>query len=251
MKKIIFLMALMLVNANAVFKLGVTAGPHAMIAEKVKELAKKQGLDIDVVEFNDFVLPNIALNEGSLNANSYQHQPFLDAQVKDRGFKLVSVGKTVLMPMGGYSKKVKSVADLKEKAVIGIPNDPTNGARALLLLAKQGLIEVKDKNLPGIFDITKNPKNLVIKEMDAPQLPRSLDDLDLAVVNTDWIVLAKMDPESALFSEGKESPYANIIVVRESTKDNDDVKTLIKVYQSKEIETYVKDTFKGAVLFVG
>lgn len=251
MKRILFLAALMITHSYGVFKLGVTAGPHAMIAEKVKDLAKKQGLNIDIVEFNDFVLPNIALNEGSLDANSYQHQLFLDAQVADRGFKLVSVGKTVLMPMGGYSKKIKSIDELKEKAVIGIPNDPTNGARALLLLAKQGLIELKDKKLPGILDITKNAKGFSIKEMDAPQLPRSLDDLDLAVVNTDWIVLAKMDPKSALFAEDKNSPYANIIVVREATKDNDDVKTLVKIYQSNEIRKFVDEAFKGAVIFVG
>lgn len=251
MKKILFLAALMITHSYAVFKLGVTAGPHAMIAEKVKDLAKKQGLDIDVIEFNDFVLPNIALNEGSLDANSYQHQPFLDVQVADRGFKIVSVGKTVLMPMGGYSKKIKSVDELKEKAVIGIPNDPTNGARALLLLAKQGVIELNDKKLPGILDVTKNEKGLKLKEMDAPQLPRSLDDLDLAVVNTDWIVLAKMDPKSALFTEDKNSPYANIVAVRETAKDNDDVKTLVKIYQSNDIKKFVDDTFNRAVIFVG
>ncbi len=251
MIKVLCLSLVLISQSFSAFKLGVTAGPHAMIADKVAEIAKKDGLNIDVVEFNDFVLPNIALNQGDLDANSYQHQPFLNAQIKDRGFKLVSVGKTVLMPMGGYSKKIKDIKDLKDGAVIGIPNDPTNGGRALLLLEKQGLLKLKKKDLPSVFDISENSKKLIIKELDAPQLPRSLDDLDLAIVNTDWIVLAKMDPKSALFTEDKSSPYANIIVVREATKDNDDVKKLVKAYQSKDVRDFVSKTFNGAVVFVG
>ncbi len=251
MKKIVILSLLLISESFSAFKLGVTAGPHAMIAAKVAEVAKKDGLDIDVIEFNDFVLPNIALNQGDLDANSYQHQPFLETQIKDRGFKLVSVGKTVLMPMGGYSDKIKDLAALKEGALVGIPNDPTNGGRALLLLEKQGLLTLKKKDLPSVLDIATNPKKLTIKEMDAPQLPRSLADLDLAIINTDWVVLAKMDPKAALFMEDKASPYANIIVVREATKDNDDVKKLVKAYQSDDIKKYVEKTFNGAILFVG
>ncbi len=251
MKRIVVFSLLLISEGFSAFKLGVTAGPHAMIAAKVAEIAKTDGLDIDVIEFNDFVLPNIALNQGDLDANSYQHQPFLETQIKNRCFKLVSVGKTVLMPMGGYSGKIKDLKELKEGALVGIPNDPTNGGRALLLLEKQGLLTLKKKDLPSVLDIATNPKKLTIKEMDAPQLPRSLADLDLAIINTDWVVLAKMDPKSALFMEDKASPYVNIIVVREATKDNDDVKKLVKAYQSDDIKKYVEKTFNGAILFVG
>jgi D-methionine transport system substrate-binding protein len=232
------------------FKLGVTAGPHAMIAEEVAKVAKKDGLPIEVVEFNDFILPNIALNQGDLNANSYQHQPFLDQQIKDRGFALVSVGKTVLMPLGIYSSKIKRVSDLKEGATVGIPNDPTNGGRALLLLEKAGLLKLKKKDVPGILDITENPKKLSIKELDAPQLPRSLEDLDAAVINTDWVILAKLDPKTALMTESPDSPYANVVVVRTADKDKDDVKKLMKAYHSKEVKEFVQQKFAGAVIVI-
>jgi len=247
MKKFAFTVLLSASNAFG-FKLGVTAGPHAMIAEEVVKIAKKDGLTIEVVEFNDFILPNIALNQGDLDANSYQHQPFLDNQIKDRGFKLASVAKTVLMPLGVYSKKVKNLTEIKEGTTIGIPNDPTNGGRALLLLEKVGLITLKNKDLPGIFDIADNPKKLDIKELDAPQLPRSLDDLDLAVINTDWVILGKLDPHSALISEATDSPYTNVIATRIGEQDNEDVKKLVKAYQSSEVKNFIQAKFAGAII---
>jgi D-methionine transport system substrate-binding protein len=246
MKKFALIILLSTTNVFA-FKLGVTAGPHAMIAEEVVKVAKKDGLDIEVVEFNDFILPNLALDQGDLDANSYQHQPFLDNQVKDRGFKLTSVGKTVLMPLGIYSRKVKNLSEINVGATIGIPSDPTNGGRALLLLEKAGLITLKKKDLPSIFDISKNPKNLNIKELDAPLLPRSLDDLDLAVINTDWVILAKLDPKSALRSETPDSPYTNVIAVKIGDQGKEDVKKLVKAYHSQEIKDFIQNKFAGAI----
>lgn len=152
-------------------KVGVTAGPHAQIFEQVRKVAEKDGLKIQIVEFSDYVQPNAALAAGDLDANSYQHKPYLDAQVKDRGYKLVSAGYTVNFPIGLYSKKVKKLEDLKEGARFGIPNDPTNGGRVLLVLQDKGLIKLKDgaglKATP--LDVTSNPKKLKFVELDAAQ----------------------------------------------------------------------------------
>lgn len=233
--------------AAASLKVGVTAGPHAMIMEKVKELAKTEGLDIQIVEFNDFILPNMALNDGEIDVNSYQHQPYLDEQVKNRGYKIKSAGKTVLMPLGIYSKKIKTLADLKEGAKIAIPNDPTNGGRALKLLEKEGLIKLNVSDNPSLLDIKDNPKKLSILEIDAPQVPRTLEDVDVAIANTDWILLAGIDPKSALAVEDTNSPYANVIAIR-SDETRPEIHQLIKIYQSEPIKEFINEKFKGAIL---
>ncbi|WP_032112379.1 MetQ/NlpA family ABC transporter substrate-binding protein [Candidatus Paracaedibacter symbiosus] len=245
------LLTCLLGSSAFAFKVGVTAGPHAMIIQQVKEKAAKKGLnlDIQIVEFNDFILPNEALNEGELDANSYQHQPFLDEQSKLKGYQLTSVAKTVLMPMGLYSDKLKGLSEMKEGAKIAIPNDPTNGGRALKLLEANGFLKLKpDVALPSLLDITDNPKKLKIIELEAPQLPRCLPDVDAAVINTDWILLAGMDPKTALAVESEDSPYTNIIVVQTAKKDDKDVKEFVDLYQSKEIKDYIDKEFKGAVL---
>ena len=191
-------------------KIGVTAGPHAQIFEQVKKVAEKDGLKIQVIEFSDYVQPNAALAAGDLDANAYQHQPYLDAQVKDRGYKIVSVGNTVNFPMGLYSKKVKGLNELKEGARFGLPNDPTNGGRALLLLQDKGLIKLKEgaglKATP--LDVVGNPKKLKFVELDAAQLPRSLDDLDASAVNTNFAISAGLNPvKDAIALESTKSPY--------------------------------------------
>jgi len=231
----------------APLKVGVTAGPHAIIMEKVKELAKAEGIDIQVIEFNDFILPNVALNDKELDINSYQHQPFLDEQIKSRGYKIKAAGKTVLMPLGIYSNRIKKLADLKDNSKIAIPSDPTNGGRALKLLEKEGLIKLKPVDNPTILDITDNPKKLTILEIDAPQLPRTLDDVDAAVINTDWVLLAGLDPKTALAIEDKNSPYANVFAIRED-ENRPEVEKLIKIYQSDPIKTFILEKFKGAIL---
>lgn len=247
-----FLLASLFLTATpslaAPLKIGVTAGPHGMIMEKVKEEAKKQGLEIESIEFSDFILPNTALDQGDLDANSYQHQPYLDDQVKSKGYKIISIGKTVLMPMGIYSKSLKKIDDLKEGAKIGIPNDPSNGARALKLLETAGVIKLKKVEMPSVLDITDNPKKINIVELEAPQVLRSLDDVDCAITNTDWAVLAKIDPQSAILHEGKESPYANVIAIRQCSKENESLKKLVEVYHSPVIKDYIVTEFKGAVI---
>lgn len=240
---------LLLVNAIAApFKVGVTAGPHTQIMEKVKEVAAKEGLEVKIIEFNDFILPNQALNQKELDANCYQHKPFLNEQIKSRGLKLVDIGETVLMPLRAYSKKIKDINLLRNKAVIAIPNDPTNEGRALLLLKKAGLIELRDNENPSVADISSNPKQLKILEVEAPQLPRTLDDVDLCIINTDWVLLAGLDPALSLIQEDAKNPYVNIIVVRAEDKERADVKVFLKAYFSDAVKTYIRETFKGAVV---
>ncbi len=232
-------------------KVGVTAGEHAQIMEKVKEIAAKKGLNIDIVEFSDYVVPNQALADGDLNANSFQHQPYLDNQIADRGFDIVSVGTTITTPMGVYSKKVKSLDELQGGATVAIPNDPTNGGRALLVLASKGLIKVNPEAglKVGPADVTENPKNIQFAELDAAQLPRSLDDVDAAVINTNYAMEAGLHPKKdAIAIEGEKSPYANVIAVRTADKDAPWVKTLVESYHDDSIRTFINDEFKGALI---
>ncbi|WP_445487048.1 MetQ/NlpA family ABC transporter substrate-binding protein [Rhodopseudomonas sp. RCAM05734] len=232
-------------------KVGVTAGPHAQIMEAVKAVAAKKGLDIQVVEFSDYVVPNAALEAGDLQANSFQHQPYLDNQIADRKYKIVSVGGTVNFPMGIYSKKVKSWDEIKTGASLAIPNDPTNGGRVLLLLRDKGVIKLKDGVgfKPTMLDITENPKKLKIIEIDAAQTPRTLDDVDAAGVNTNYATQSGLDPvRDALLREDPKGPYANVIAVRIADKDKPWVKTLVESYQSPEIKEFIATKFKGAVL---
>lgn len=230
----------------APLKVGVTAGPHAIIMEKVKELAKSEGIDVQIVEFNDFILPNTALNDKELDMNSYQHQPFLDEQVKSRGYKIKSVGKNILMPMGIYTMNYRVLSQLPEKSKVAIPSDPTNEGRALKLLEKVGLIKLKPIENPTLLDIVENPKKLVILEIEAPQLPRILEDVDIAAINTDWVLLSGTDAEGLAF-EDKNSPYANVFAIREDER-RPEIERLIKIYQSEPIKAFIQEKFKGAVL---
>jgi len=232
-------------------KVGVTAGPHAQIFDQVKKLAEKEGLKVQVIEFSDYVRPNAALAAGDLDANSYQHKPFLDQQVKDLGYKLVSVGSTVNFPIGLYSKKVKSLDALQTGARFGIPNDPTNGGRVLLLLQDKGLIKLKpDAGLKATpLDVVENPRKLKFVELEAAQLPRSLEDLDAAAVNTNYALPAGLNPaRDAIAQESPNSPYVNLIAVRAQDKDKPWVAKLVKVYQSEEIRKFIQATFGGSVV---
>ncbi|PZO67475.1 MAG: metal ABC transporter substrate-binding protein [Paracoccus denitrificans] len=232
-------------------KVGVSPGEHAEILEQVVPLAKAKGLDVDVVEFSDYVVPNTALNDGDLNANSFQHVPYLENQIKDRGYQLAVVAKTITTPMGVYSTKIKSLDELADGATIAIPNDPTNGGRALLVLADQGVIKVNpDAGLvPTPLDITENPKNLKFRELDAAQLPRALSDADAALINTNYALDAGLNPkDDAIAIEKADSPYANVIVVRKGDEDKPWVKTLVEVYHSPEIKDFIETRYKGAVI---
>lgn len=232
-------------------KVGVTAGPHAQIFEQVKKVAEKDGLKIQVIEFSDYVQPNAALAAGDLDANSYQHKPYLDNQIKDRGYKFANVGYTVNFPIGIYSRKVKDLKDLPQGAKVGIPNDPTNGGRVLLVLQDRGLIKLRpDAGLKATpLDVTENPKKLRFVELDAAQLPRSLDDLDASAINTNYAISAGLHPgKDAIAQESAKSPYVNLIAVREADKDKPWVAKLVKAYQSPEVRTFILEEFKGAVL---
>jgi len=237
--------------ADEQIKIGVTAGPHAEIMEQVKKIIEKDGVQLKVIEFTDYIQPNAALSAGDLDANSYQHQPYLDAQIKDRGYKFISVGSTITFPMGVYSKKIKSLNDLKTGARVGVPNDPTNGGRALLVLQAKGVIKLKaDAGLKATpLDIVENPKKVKIVELDAAQLPRSLDDFDAAVINGNFAESAGLSPtKDAIAVEASTGPYANVIAIRAADKDKPWVAKLVKAYHSPEVKKFVLEKYKGSVI---
>lgn len=232
-------------------KVGVTPGPHAQVLEAAKKVAATKGLDIQIVEFSDYVVPNSALDAGDIQANSFQHQPYLDNQIADRKFKIVSVAGTINFPMGVYSKKYKTWDAVPTGATIAIPNDPTNGGRVLILLRDKGIIKLKDGTgfKPTLLDITDNPKKLKVVEVDAAQIPRTLPDVDVAGINTNYATQAGLDPvKDAILREEPKGPYANVIAVRIADKDKPWVKTLVESYQSPEVKAFIDDKFKGSVL---
>ncbi|ODT66052.1 MAG: metal ABC transporter substrate-binding protein [Pelagibacterium sp. SCN 63-23] len=232
-------------------KIGATPGPHAQILEAVKPILAEQGIELEILEFSDYVIPNEALASGELDVNSFQHQPYLDNQVADRGYAIESVATTVNFPIGIYSDKIDSIDDLPEGGTIAIPNDPTNGGRVLLLLEDNGILDLTDGigTRASVADIIDNPKNLQIVEIDAAQLPRALPDVDAAGINTNYAEQAGLDPvNDPILRESPKGPYVNVIAVRSEDKDASWVKALVEAYQSDEIRTFVETTFNGAVL---
>ena len=229
---------------------GVTPGIHAEIMEQVKKEAAKQGITIKIMEFSDYVTPDVALSNKEIDMNSYQHKPYMDNLVKDKGLKIVSIGQTVVAPIGLYSHKIKSLDDVKDGMTVAVPNDPTNGARGLLLLQKAGFIKIKDGvKYPTPQDITENAKHLQIKELEAAQIPRSLDDVDFAAINTNYAMDAGLNPVTdALLREDKDSPYANILTVHEDDKDNPTLKKIVEIYNSDVIRKYIEEHYKGALI---
>lgn len=238
-------------DTKAPIKIGVTAGPHAEIMDNVKKLADKEGLKIEVVEFSDFVSPNVALAQGELFANSMQHAPYLAATLKkEPKFQLVEVFKTVNFPMAIYSTKYKKAEDIPAGATIGIPNDPSNGARALLVLADKGFIEVKDKNsvTTTVADITKNDKKYKIQELDAASIPKAMPDLDIAVINANYALVAKLNPsKDSLLIERNDNPFLNIFVTTKANEKDPRIAQLKKIYQSAENKKFIADHFKGTI----
>lgn len=232
-------------------RIGVTPGTHEQVMEVVQKAAAKTGLEIEIVTFNDYVLPNEALSLGDLEANSFQHLPYLEVQKAERGYDLTPVATNFVEPMGIYSEKYESLADLPDGATVAIPNDPSNGGRALLLLQHEGLIELDAKAglTAGVLDIVGNPHDLAFVEIDAAQLPRSLPDVDAAAINTNYALEAGLNPtEDSLVIEGAESPYANLIVVRSEDKNAPWVASLIAAYQTPEVRGFIEKTFQGAVV---
>ncbi len=232
-------------------KVGVSPGEHAEIMEEVKKVAEPMGIDIDIVEFSDYVVPNQALADGDIQANSFQHKPYLDNQIKDRGFDLVPVADTITTPMGIYSDKIKDMKDLADGSKVAIPNDPTNGGRALLLLQDLGLIKLADGTglVPSTLDVVENPKDLSFLELDAAQLPRSLADTDIAIINTNYAIASGLNPKTdSIAMEKADSPYVNIIVVKKGDEDQPWVKTLVKAYHSDDVKKFIEDSYHGTVL---
>ena len=232
-------------------RIGATPGPHAQILEAVKPVAAKRGLDIKVVEFSDYVVPNAALAAGEIDANSFQHAPYLYNQKADRGYKIEPVARTVNFPIGVYSRKHKSFDQVPSGATVAIPNDPTNGGRALLLLQDKGVLKLRaDVGFkPTIADIVENPRRLKFVEIDAAQAPRVLDDVAAVVVNTNYATQAGLNPvRDAILREDPKGPYVNLIAVRAEDKDKPWVKALVESYHSPEVKAFVEETFGGAVL---
>ncbi|WP_288760769.1 MetQ/NlpA family ABC transporter substrate-binding protein [uncultured Veillonella sp.] len=238
-------------NNDKEIRIGATAGPHAEVVEAVAKEAAKEGIKIKVVEFSDYITPNKALASGDLELDSYQHVPFLENFNKQNGTDLVPIGKTILMRMGLYSNKIHNPSDIPDGAIVAVPNDPTNGGRGLALLAKAGLITLKDgvgfKATPA--DITSNPKHLVIKELEAAQLPRSLDDVTVAAIPMNYVMSAGIDvAKQGIFLEPKDEPLAvMVLAVRAKDKDNETYKKIAAIYHSDAVKKFIADKFHGTI----
>ena len=238
-------------NGYKEIKLGTLSGPHAEIAEVAVKLAAKDGLKVKIVEFSDYVSPNLALDAGEVDANYYQHKPFLDAAVEHRRLKIASVAPIHILPMAAYSKKVKKITDLADGASVTIPNAPANGGRALLLLEDAGLLKLK----PGIgvkatvLDIVSNPKHLRIREVEAAQVPRTLDDVDLAVVNSNYAIGVGLNPVTdSIYLESKTSPYAVVVAARQGHEKDAKVQALVKALTTEKVRKFMTDKYKGGVV---
>ena len=252
--KTLLLAGLLTLGVNSLageLKVGATPVPHAELLNLVKDDLKAQGVDLEVVDFTDYVTPNLALADGEIDANFFQHYPYLEKFVNERGLKLVSAAKIHVEPLGVFSRKYTKIEDIPEKATIAIPNDPSNGGRALILLHNKGLIKLEDPNnlYATEFDIVENPKKLKFKPIEAPQLPRVLPDVDAAVINGNYALEAGFSPvKEALTLEGEESPYANIIAVREGEEKREDIVKLIQALQSEKVKQYILDNYNGGVV---
>mgnify|MGYP001407149244 CR=1 FL=1 len=230
---------------------GASEVPHSEILNFVKPILEEQGIELEVVVFQDYVQPNVQLFEGGLDANFFQHQPYLDEFNAERNYDLVNVGGVHVEPFGVYSSKVESIDELADGAKIAIPNDPSNRGRALILLAQNGLITLADdaNTSSSVADITENPHNFEFVELEAAMLPRVLDEFDAAAINTNYALQADLNPlEDALIIEGPESPYVNIVAARPDNKDSEAIQKLIAALQSPEVEKFINETYNGAVV---
>ncbi|RKR06024.1 D-methionine transport system substrate-binding protein [Kushneria sinocarnis] len=232
-------------------RVGTIAGPETELMQEAKRIAQEQyGLEVEITEFNDYVSPNVALANGNLDANAYQHQPYLDSMNSDRGWDLVAAGKTFLYPIGAYSKKYDAIDSIPDGTTIALPNDPSNEARSLLILARNNLIELKDASDPLATpdDITANPHNFRIVELDAAQLPRSLSDVGLAFINNTFAEPAGLKLDDALLRESPDSPYVNLIVVQQGDQDKPAIRHLVKAFQSPAVADKARELFgSGAI----
>lgn len=239
-------------NEPVTLKVGATAVPHAEILEDVvKPALEKEGIQLEVVVYEDYVQPNLNLQDKEIDANYFQHIPYLEKMSSEKNLNLVPLVGVHIEPMGIYSKKIKSLDELKEGATVTIPDDPTNGGRALFLLQKAGLLKLKENAgiEATVHDIAENPKKLNIKTLEAAMLPRTLEDADIAVINTNYALQADLVPtEDALAIEESDSPYVNVLVVRKEDKDNENLRKLAKALTSDEVKAYIEEKYKGSVV---
>ena len=243
-------------SASAATKIlvGASPTPHAEILKEAAAILKPQGYDLQIVEYSDYVQPNMALEGKELDANFFQHKPYLDDFNKEKGTRLVSIGAIHYEPFGIYAGKTKALADLKDGALVAVPNDTTNEARALLLLQDKGFIKLKDG--AGLTatrrDIVENPKKLKIEEIEAAQLVRALPDVDIAIINGNYAIDAGLKVSDALAVEAADGAaaeaYVNVVAVKEGSENNEAVKALVKALQSDEVRTFIESTYDGAVV---
>lgn len=229
---------------------GTISGPETELVEVAKtEAFKQHGLRIKIIEFSDYNLPNEALRDGALDANVYQHLPYLQAAIKARSYPFSVIGKTYIYPVGLYSKKHARLEDIPEKARIALPNDPSNEARALKLLEQRGFIKLKTTDFPDVKDIIKNPKHWTFVVMDAAQLPRILPDVDGAIINTTFAIPSGLNPQKdALLLEDKNSPYANLIVIRNDNPKKEQLDQLVEALHSQAVQDKAQEVFQGGAL---
>jgi D-methionine transport system substrate-binding protein len=234
-----------------VLKVGASPVPHAEILEIVKDDLEKEGIKLEVIEFTDYVTPNTALNDGEIDANFFQHVPYMESFERENKMDFSSVGSVHVEPLALYSNSAKSIEKLKDNAVIAVPNDPTNGGRALLLLQNKGLIKLKaDAGLEATEkDIVENKNNFTFKPMEAAQLPRVLGDVDAAIINSNYALEADLNPTTdSLLIEGTESPYANVVSVNAGKENDEKIKALINALQSDEVKKFIEDKYEGGVV---
>jgi D-methionine transport system substrate-binding protein len=229
---------------------GVSAGPYGDILSYAAELAKKDGINVKIVEFSDWTLPNIALAEGDLDFNHFQHKPYLDNQIDRNGWELVAVEPTVIVPFGIYSHTLKNLNNVTEGATVTIPNDPTNGARALQLLESTGLIRLDAK--AGVkattLDVVDNPKHLKFREIDAAQLPRALDDVEVGTVSLNYALAYGLDPKSALVTEDKASQWGLWLVTRQDNQNDPDLRKFFDIVRSDKVKAFIKDHYNDTII---
>jgi len=236
---------------KVVLKVGATPVPHAELLNQVKPALAKEGVELQVIEFTDYVKPNLSLSDKEIDANFFQHTPYLEKFVADRKLDLLAIANIHIEPMGVYSKTVKDIKNVPAGSKVGIPNDPTNGGRSLMLLEKAGLLKLKEGVgiKATVQDIIENPRNLTIVETEAAMLPRSLEDVAIAVINSNFAMEAKLNPvKDAIFIEPKDSPYANIIAVRKGDEKRPEILKLVKALQSPEVKKFIEEQYKGAVV---
>lgn len=247
---VVFLLGSCTSSSQNGLKVAASAVPHSEMLEYIRPDLKAQGIDLVIIVTDDYNVPNRALANGEVDANFFQHLPFMDAQIEEFHFPIQTLAKVEVEPMGIYSKKLTSLSNLKDGATIAIPNDPTNEGRALLLLQKESLIQLDStKNLKATpLNIVKNPKQLKFIEVDAAMLPRTLEDVDAAAINTNYALSGGLNPQQALALENQDSPYVNIIAIRTGEENREDLQALKKAMNSEKMKEYIINKYKGAII---